>query len=56
MGTEHLDIKKAVVVLVLEFLCRNIESCIVLNIGGVKLILFTAEGWSKGLTATHGQT
>ena len=43
MGIEHLDIKKGSrPSLVPEFLWRNIESCIVLNIGGAKLKLFTA--------------
>ena len=45
MGIEHLDIKKgSCPSLVPEFLCKNIESCIFLNIGGVKLKLFTTEG------------
>ena len=45
MGIEHLDINNgSCPFLVPEFLCRNIESCIVLNIGGAKLKLFTAEG------------
>ena len=45
MSIEHLDIKKdSFPSLVLEFLCRNIESCIVLNIGGENLKFFTAEG------------
>ena len=45
MGIEHLDIKNgSCPSLVPEFLCRNIESCIVLNLGGVKLKLFPTEG------------
>ena len=44
MGIEHQDIKKGSRPLVPEFLHRNIESCIVLNISGAKLKLFTTEG------------
>ena len=45
MGIEHLDIKKGSrPSFVPELLRRNIKSCVVLNIGGAKLKLFTAEG------------
>ena len=41
MGIEHLDIKKVSCPSLVPELCRNSESCIVLNIGEAKWKLFT---------------